>query len=152
MNGCRCNLIILTIVYFVCGCCVFIFSWRYMFLYNHTRALCYHTAMHPSPSPYGTKPGGSCSIGQIRPHHSSFYLTIVRLDGCSIEVLSLIIAFFAASCSTFELRVHDCVVTLEPLVLPFCAARQPLAYMVVDLTTMLKVYLAASKVYRLLSF
>jgi hypothetical protein len=36
--------------------------------------LCYHTAVHPSRSPCGIKPGGPCSIGQIRPHHSSFYL------------------------------------------------------------------------------
>ena len=93
MNGCWCNLIILTIVYFVCECCVFIFSWRYMFLYGYMWSLCYHTAMHPSPSPYGTKLGGSCSIGQIWPYHSLFYLTIVRLDECLIEVLSLIIVF-----------------------------------------------------------
>jgi hypothetical protein len=47
------------------------------FLCGYTRGLCYHTAVHPSRSPCGIKPGGPCSIGQIRPHHSSFYLTKV---------------------------------------------------------------------------
>jgi hypothetical protein len=68
--------------------------------------------------------------------YDAYYKASVRLDGCSIEVLYLMIVdrFIVFSCSTFELRVHHRVVTPEPLVLPCCAARQPLAYMVVNLT------------------
>jgi hypothetical protein len=70
----------------------------------------------------------------------SRYYKAVRLDGCSIEVLFLMIVdgLIVFSCSTFELRVHHRVVTPEPLVLPCCAARQPLAYMVVNLTLILE--------------
>jgi hypothetical protein len=53
-------------------------------LCSYTRTLCYYTAVHPSYSPCGTKPGGPCSIGQIQPYYSPFYLTTIYYKESSL--------------------------------------------------------------------